>query len=91
MPEDAAQVSERIVRAFNEPFLIGGHKIATTVSIGISVYPLHGSDINALLKRADFAMYQAKYLGKNRFLFFVEDDRPPKSPLIAAGPSLKEA
>ena len=85
IPEDAAQVSERIVHAFAEPFLIAGHKIVTSVSIGISIYPLHGNDIDALLKNADLAMYQAKEVGKNGFRFFAEPSAPDRSRLPTAG------
>ena len=57
--------------------MIGGHRVATSVSIGIGVYPTHGMDINALLKSADLAMYRAKEVGKNGFQFFAESYERP--------------
>jgi diguanylate cyclase (GGDEF)-like protein/PAS domain S-box-containing protein len=70
IPEDAAHVAQRIVAALAEPYLLGGHAISTSASIGISVFPVHGTDINTLLKNADAAMYQAKERGKNGFRFY---------------------
>lgn len=47
------------------PFMIEGHEIFVTASIGISLYPEDGEDCNSLLKFADTAMYHAKNCGKN--------------------------
>jgi diguanylate cyclase (GGDEF)-like protein len=41
-----------------------------TASIGISLYPDHGADIDTILKNADSAMYQAKQTGRNRFQLY---------------------
>ncbi len=43
------------------------------VSIGISILPENGSDIDTATKNADLAMYKAKETGKNRFIFYSED------------------
>ena len=40
------------------------------MSIGISIYPNHGKSIKDLIKKADKAMYQAKYSGKNQYKLF---------------------
>ena len=39
---------------------------AITVSIGVAAYPDHGADMDTILKAVDFALYQAKYKGRNR-------------------------
>jgi diguanylate cyclase (GGDEF)-like protein len=52
-----------------QEFLIDDCPIVITVSIGISIYPLHGENGETLLKQADIAMYQAKELGRNRYEF----------------------
>jgi diguanylate cyclase (GGDEF)-like protein/putative nucleotidyltransferase with HDIG domain len=40
--------------------------ISTTVSIGVAIYPLHGTSAETLLEAADRAMYRVKYTGRNR-------------------------
>jgi diguanylate cyclase (GGDEF)-like protein/PAS domain S-box-containing protein len=47
--------------------------ITISVSIGISLSPDHGTDVETLLRKADSAMYEAKTLGRNRLAFFHSD------------------
>jgi diguanylate cyclase (GGDEF)-like protein len=63
--EDALNVAHRVKDAMRRPFMLEGHEIFVTVSIGISLYPEDGEDCNSLLKYADTAMYHAKTCGKN--------------------------
>ncbi len=63
--ENALNVAQRVKEAMRRPFLIDGHEIFVTASIGISLYPEDGQDCNSLLKYADTAMYHAKNCGKN--------------------------
>ena len=63
--EDALNVAHRVKEAMRRPFMIEGHEIFVTASIGISLYPEDGEDCNSLLKFADTAMYHAKNCGKN--------------------------
>ncbi|HYS54246.1 MAG TPA: EAL domain-containing protein [Thermoanaerobaculia bacterium] len=67
--EDAARIAEKISRVFAEPFLLTGREISVTVSIGIAVSPADGEDPETLLRNADIAMYRAKELGRNTFVF----------------------
>lgn len=74
--EDMAEVTrcaEAIIQCFNSPLVIEGSMIHVTVSIGISVFPDHGSNADELLQSADIAMYKAKLLGKNRYVLFDTD------------------
>ncbi|HNY22080.1 MAG TPA: EAL domain-containing protein [Treponemataceae bacterium] len=57
--------TEAIIHAFDEPIPIQNALIHNTVSVGISLYPMHSTDPGELLKCADIAMYQAKNCGKN--------------------------
>lgn len=71
-PQDAGKVAQRIIEMSMMPFELEGHEVFVTVSIGISVYPDDGRDLNTLIKNADTAMYHAKELGKNNFQFYTE-------------------
>ena len=66
--EDAGLVAEKILQALNRPFDIADHIINISSSIGIAIFPEHGSDENLLLKSADAAMYRAKEGGRNRLV-----------------------
>ena len=63
--EHAVRVAEKVLTAGQEPVDVGGQTLSITLSIGVSLYPDHGSDQKALMKAADLAMYQAKERGKN--------------------------
>jgi diguanylate cyclase (GGDEF)-like protein len=65
--EPITRVSQRILDAVAQPFVIDGQEIHITASIGISVYPEDG---RTLLRNADIAMYRAKEKGKNNYQFY---------------------
>lgn len=58
--EQAINIAEKIALAMEEPFRIEGNLISVDVSIGIAIYPDHGSDSDTLLQHADVALYAAK-------------------------------
>jgi len=70
---DAAPVAEKLLVAFAEPCLIGGHELHVTLSIGIAIYPDDGQDADEVMKNADTAMYHAKANGRNNFQFFTTE------------------
>ncbi len=59
--EDAAVVARKLLAVMQKPFFIDGHRLDIGISIGIAMSPEHGSDNDSLLRRADSAMYRAKY------------------------------
>ena len=69
-PEDAATVASHLFEALKEPFYYQGEKFELSISIGIAVYPLHGTDPETLFKNADKAMYEAKAKGKGACVSF---------------------
>jgi diguanylate cyclase (GGDEF)-like protein/PAS domain S-box-containing protein len=69
--EEAVQVAQRILRVFAVPFTLDGHEISVTASIGISMFPQDGREVQNLLKNADAAMYCAKELGRNNYQFYT--------------------
>jgi len=68
---DAAQaVTEKVQTALSDGFVVAGHELVATFSIGVALSPDDGRDAGTLLKNADMAMYDAKAAGKNTFRFF---------------------
>lgn len=67
---DAASVAEKIMALFEEPFVLEHHEILVTASMGISVCPDDDETAEALLKKADIAMYHAKERGRNNYQFY---------------------
>lgn len=65
----AKRVAEKILAKLSQPFGLEGYRVSVTASIGISLYPLHGTDIESLMRTADSKMYQAKRIGKNQLAF----------------------
>jgi PAS domain S-box-containing protein len=71
-PEDAAVVARRLIERLSAPYALGHQEVIITASIGIAVCPQDATTVDALLNRADAAMYHAKKRGKNNFQFFSE-------------------
>ncbi len=63
--DEALHVCEKIFKAMEDPFCILEQKFTITTSIGVSMYPHHGNDLNSLIKSADLAMYRSKEKGRN--------------------------
>ena len=63
--QDAGKVGEKIRFSLNQAFELAGHTLQIGSSIGVAVYPEHGSDEKLLVKSADIAMYHAKKNGRN--------------------------
>lgn len=68
--DQAARVAQTVMHAVVQPFNVAGHDMTVSVSIGISIYPSDGADIDMLMQHADVAMYHAKQDGRNAFRFF---------------------
>ncbi len=71
--QDAAQVAEKLLAALLAPHRIEGHDLHATLSIGISIYPDDGLIADALMQKADTAMYCAKAKGRNNYQFFTAE------------------
>ncbi len=71
--EQAGVVAIDLLEMLNPAFIVEAHEITISASIGVSIYPDHGSTPVHLLQQADSAMYAAKRLGKNRTVVFSEE------------------
>lgn len=67
---ELAAMACRIVDAIREPFVIDGQMVFVGTSIGITMSPDHGDDVDTLMQNADLALYRAKNDGRGRFAFF---------------------
>jgi diguanylate cyclase (GGDEF)-like protein len=69
-PSDAVRICERVLRdlseAVREPFLLDGHSVTISASIGISLFPDHGNTVELLLREADMSLQAAKRAGGGR-------------------------
>ncbi len=63
-------VAKKVLTALNREFVLGGHHLHSSPSIGVTLFFRHAASIEELLKRADLAMYQSKGAGRNTVRFF---------------------
>ena len=68
--DEAVALANRILDALEVPFLLGGMPLQISASVGVARYPADGEDGQALLRRADIALYRAKEEGRNGFQCF---------------------
>ena len=72
--DQAAAVARELLEAIRaHTFVVGGAPLGITVSLGIALFPDHGTTAGELLSRADMAMYRAKEEGRNRASMFSPD------------------
>jgi diguanylate cyclase (GGDEF)-like protein len=67
----AAALAGEIIATLSRVYLVEGHELHSTPSLGIGVFPQDGVDPDTLLKNADLAMYHAKAAGRHNFQFFT--------------------
>ncbi len=91
--EDAKIAANKIIDIFAEPFQVERHRVHARVSIGISLYPSDGDDMESLIKNADLAMYQAKSEGSNtsHFWFYSPEFNARTSELMRMEEQLRQA
>jgi diguanylate cyclase (GGDEF)-like protein/PAS domain S-box-containing protein len=71
--EDAERVAADVLRGLNEPYRHNGIDIDLTASLGIAIYPDHGTDPAVLWRDADTAMYRAKKSGGNQYMYVSQE------------------
>jgi len=65
-------IVSRILKTLSSPFRLSGNDAFVSASIGITMYPTDGDNNEALLRKADSAMYKAKEAGSNNYQFFTQ-------------------
>jgi diguanylate cyclase (GGDEF)-like protein len=83
--EDALLLAERVHESLEQPFVLSGLPLEVRTSIGITSFPDHGEDVDALLQRADVAMYLAKDAHAGTAAYDVRQDTNDAARLALAG------
>ncbi|MBK6009513.1 EAL domain-containing protein [Ramlibacter ginsenosidimutans] len=91
-PLTAAQiVSQRVLEALGQPYVLPGYLHHSTCSIGVTLFGKQPSSVNELLKQADLAMYQAKAAGRNAVRFFDPEMQEVATANAALAADLRQA
>ena len=70
-PQDAERVASQILAAIALPFVIGQNSLVVAASVGMAIFPDDDEDIDALIEKADLAMYAAKHRGVGAWLRYA--------------------
>jgi len=89
--KDLKNKLNKILNDLNKTWFKRGENIISTVSMGVSLYPENGKDIDELLKNADIALYEAKKRGKNKIINFNDDLKYKINKMILLKNKLKKA
>lgn len=68
-PSRVAAVLHKLHERFQLPMLLDGHEVQVQASMGVSLFPRDGDDIESLVQQADRAMYTAKNAGRNTYSY----------------------
>jgi len=89
--DQAEAVADKVIRTFAQPFLVASRRLHATTSVGVSVFPQDGQDVEELLQNADTAMYQAKANGRNEFRIFTPQMRQAAEDRLLIASHLRRA
>ncbi|MCG8482921.1 MAG: EAL domain-containing protein, partial [Clostridia bacterium] len=89
--EEIETVAKRILDLFREPFILREKQIHNTCSIGISIFPENGQDVETLFKNADIAMNMSKEKGRNNYRFYTDEMNKKAEENLEIVENLREA
>jgi diguanylate cyclase (GGDEF)-like protein len=69
--DKAVKVAQQVLEVLKPVFVFNEHELHITTSLGISLYPYDGTDVDTLLKNADTALYRAKEQGRNNYQLYT--------------------
>ncbi|MEW8627498.1 MAG: EAL domain-containing protein [Candidatus Thiodiazotropha sp.] len=85
------QTTKNIQETLARPFMLRDGEFHISASIGVALFPLHGDNADDLLKRADFAMYRAKAIGRNTMSLYNPDMQEQAHLLMTLEQGLRNA
>lgn len=88
--KSVSEIVDTISKRFNESWHIMDVDYYCTMSMGLAVFPDHGKDVDEIIKKADYAMYEAKKKGKNRYLWYTDEDEKNKNNKTEFETSIKD-
>ncbi|PLX95163.1 MAG: GGDEF domain-containing protein [Desulfuromonas sp.] len=68
-PDDVTRYLQGVLESLGQAIKVSGHELYITASVGVSLFPENGEDVEELMRSADVAMYKAKDSGRNTFRF----------------------
>ena len=74
-PGRVVAVLHKLHERFQLPMLLDGHEVKVQASMGVSLFPRDGDDIESLVQQADRAMYVAKNAGRNTYSYESNEQR----------------
>ncbi len=84
-------VARKVLDEVRKPFVLEGHEIHVSGSLGLALHPEDGADVETLLKNADAAMYHAKELGRNGLRLFSSELAERRSQRLQVETALRRA
>ena len=88
---DAGRIAKKVIECLVDPISCNGHELHITTSIGISIYPYDGADVESLIKHADISMYRAKELGRNKAVYYTAEMNAGSRKRLAMETNLRTA
>lgn len=89
--DEVEKYCESIIEHLRRPFRVGEHELLLGASIGVSLFPEHGRELQILINHADVALQQAKRMGGNTMRFFSSDVRVASVEQVNLESSLRKA
>jgi diguanylate cyclase (GGDEF)-like protein/PAS domain S-box-containing protein len=74
--QEVERVADKILATISQPFVLEGHTVNVSTSVGIALYPTHSGDLEDLIQLADTAMYTAKQAGKSQYSIAAANPSP---------------
>ena len=70
-PYEAAELAQSLLKQLVQPFEVNGESLAVSATVGITLFPDDGQDVDSLLQQSEFAMIMAKSRSNNRYQFYI--------------------
>jgi diguanylate cyclase (GGDEF)-like protein len=83
--ETARQIAERVIRSLALPANLGGRDYQMRASVGVTLFPDDGTDLEEVIRQADLAMYRAKAQGRGRAIFFEREMKERRASFTDSG------